>query len=995
MPIDLSNLNSVMTQANAVKTYSPKFFNICLTGAGKKIGLLTEDKNPNQQFMLHRKTYDTNLDCAKATVVNGDTTTNYIPMNPLPHDNMRRTLTPCLHSLWSEFKQYPYPDIQGMKKIGVIADNNGSADVYADTDIHSIIYEETKNKDGSKSSSFQACYQISLFLIGDTSNPICENTVCPNVSMNNDKPTDIRTIPLVMNTKENRSYMMFTCEPCVVLDDIEKHLLKIKGNTIDHQAVVDYKDELNLYDICCKRAEQWNTSIDKLLDGFFAQLATQPFSTVIPTAKKVVKELERYQVPLAMYINIYNALVKNFGHYPQGISEICKENLNLLLTDTLHNLNKNKAVLNSLGKPDPTIPLPTMAHSWSKEQQMAISTTEPLVLVQAGAGTGKSTVINGRMLYMLKCGIDPKDITVLSFTNAAADHISELNSEVHSMTIARMVHEIYSTNFTFIDPTDGQEKCKHELSSIETVRNCLDIYFPKDKLAIDFSEKLYLVKKNEYGALVDLNNFIEKNYDKVVRMLDTIGQTTLELEILICYQMIDKFKEPADVLSKFLIVDEVQDNSIFEFIYLIKYVDKHKESLYIVGDGSQTLYEFRGSDSKALNSLEGSGVFATYQLQINYRSNQEVLDFANIALNNIEANQFAHIQLQANSLKKVTEQTFKNKVHLHYTRLPAISDMKKSIGPHLSMDCKTYMDECLARGEQIAIIAYKREEIRYAEDAIKTLYPNLNPETEMANIIPERIRDSSLFSTFIKRYWKEIKFIPTNDIDVTIAQAIVSRSDDLMWGDKDANRKVLQRIVGQWRQENSAVVREWQRQYAAGVMSKDEFFGLLQKNLVDYEINCNSIRQSILSNANAQRKLQDLSQVKFIFSTIHSVKGLEFDNVIVIHRNENQMQEDDKRMFYVAFTRAKHSEYILSFGLVAKPKIQGDYDIICKTLHERDLEKARKAGKIHTVQDGKKTIEEIDDDFYDAEGNYAVASKPALNPVSNDTNDPKGNDDNK
>ena len=151
MPIDLSNLNSVMTQANAVKTYSPKFFNICLTGAGKKIGLLTEDKNPNQQFMLHRKTYDTNLDCAKATVVNGDTTTNYIPMNPLPHDNMRRTLTPCLHSLWSEFKQYPYPDIQGMKKIGVIADSNGSADVYVDTDIHSIIYEETKNKDGSKS----------------------------------------------------------------------------------------------------------------------------------------------------------------------------------------------------------------------------------------------------------------------------------------------------------------------------------------------------------------------------------------------------------------------------------------------------------------------------------------------------------------------------------------------------------------------------------------------------------------------------------------------------------------------------------------------------------------------------------------------------------------------------------------------------------------------------------------------------------------------------
>ena len=173
-----------------------------------------------------------------------------------------------------------------------------------------------------------------------------------------------------------------------------------------------------------------------------------------------------------------------------------------------------------------------------------------------------------------------------------------------------------------------------------------------------------------------MNNFIEENYDDVIAILDTIHQTSLELEIIICYQKIDTLIEPSSVTSKFLIMDEVQDNSIFEFVYTLKYIDKHKESLFIVGDCSQTLYEFRASNPRALNILEGSGTFTTYQLHVNYRSNQEILDFANIILRNIEANQYANIQLQANSLAQVTEQSFLDKVHFNYHQLNKITQWK-------------------------------------------------------------------------------------------------------------------------------------------------------------------------------------------------------------------------------------------------------------------------------------------------------------------------------
>ena len=162
-------------------------------------------------------------------------------------------------------------------------------------------------------------------------------------------------------------------------------------------------------------------------------------------------------------------------------------------------------------------------------------------------------------------------------TTSTADHIKEKNVNVQSMTIARMIHEIYTNNFT-----------EHELSSLETIINSIDIYYPVQNglgrgVVDDFQHRLIGIVKKDPNAVTETNNFIEEHYDEVIDILNTIHQTALELEIIICYQQIDKLIEPADIASKYLIIDEVQDNSVFEFIYTLKYVDKHKEALFIVG----------------------------------------------------------------------------------------------------------------------------------------------------------------------------------------------------------------------------------------------------------------------------------------------------------------------------------------------------------------------------------------------------------------------------
>ena len=255
---------------------------------------------------------------------------------------------------------------------------------------------------------------------------------------------------------------------------------------------------------------------------------------------------------------------------PQTASRLVKQNMNLLMNDTLNDLSGKRDQLERAPETIKTVPV---QRQLSPQQLAAVCSTEPLILTQAGAGAGKSTVILARIQQLGLCGVNPNDITVLSFTNAAADNIVRKNPDVRSMTIARMIHDLYMTYFS-----------THELSSVETIANSLCIYMPKDPFAFQFAERLRRLEgRNSEGAHTSLNNFIEAHLEQVITALDLIKQTSLELEIILAYQMIDRMPLPAGLNIRHLIIDEVQDNSVFEFIYLLRLVNKLGCSLFIVG----------------------------------------------------------------------------------------------------------------------------------------------------------------------------------------------------------------------------------------------------------------------------------------------------------------------------------------------------------------------------------------------------------------------------
>lgn len=913
MPIKLNDIKS-----NNIKTpiYTAKFFDEDLTGTGGARGVLCADNNPcniNHKPVLST----TNITCKKKSYTNGDTQIKQYPLYVLNTD------------AWYSITSVPVPDI---KTLTLVAEQ-GSKKVYVDMVINSIITEkriDATNKVTSK--TFSACYQMFVYVMDDS---ISVPTNCHLRSSRhyNQKTSDIvneffNACPICCNNNTTANiyndYLaaeFYTVDPCADLKEITD-TLAANGASIQTANVVNFFANYSVYDAVIKRSEEWQTAIDTTLQLLVSNCVNKnstTFSSQVNYNRIIaatLRHIESYKIPLDIYKKIYNLLKTNFN--ADELTAFCKHNLNLLLADTLNHLNANKAILNHI----PAAAATGLASPYySSEQRVAIESKEPLILVQAGAGTGKSTVILGRIDYMCKAGINPSDITVISFTNAAADNITEKNPHVHSMTISKMIHLIYSKNYP-----------QHELSSIDTIINSLEIYF-KHTDAVPARFRHYLVELRKNNSFTDLNNFVEENFDEVIKILDTIGQTSLELESIIAYHKIDTFIEPPEVQSKFLIIDEVQDNSIFDFIYTLKYVDKHNESLFIVGDCSQTLYEFRASNPRTLNILEASGVFAAYQLQINYRSNQEILDFANIALKDIEANQYANIQLQANSLATVTEASFKDAVQLTYKRLPKISEFNEALGPTLSSSCFSYIRSKLAAGEQVAFLAYTRQTVSRIEDSLRTLFPNHT----CVSLVPKKIYNSTVFSEYIKKYWNTVQFmLPCNNIINCIAQDIYNK---LCYIVRDADRSLgfVQTMVMEWGRQSDALLQSYHNKYRVGAITMNEFLDEVRKNMLDYEIKHNAIKQSLLSAQNqAAKNNTNIQTANFIVSTIHSAKGREFDNVIIIHRNSNSMSEEDKRMYYVAFTRAKKSEYILSFDTVKGCKIENDYETICAMLHAKD-----------------------------------------------------------
>ena len=908
--VDLNNATDKDAVAAYAVAVTPKFFSSELTGSGKSTGLLNANYKAIDRLGAPMASYGP-LNAKRRISQNGVTTT-VIPVSPLP--------TNLLRNVDYSFS-LPVPHSSQCFEITTRAKGPSQSPMFTkDTrllfDMHpqaAVIVEDGSGDKLVRNLVVQ--YRMELFILDGAKATPSERVARVRGNYFPDEAVflDWSNSPVKdALTTVNETLDRYGFE----VANADEFTVWLNGYSV-HNAFVQAAEAWSSDDI----AHVYTTYLDDFVTAVHANAQTTEHLNNIATA---LRYLENYNVSLSAYRLIHQKLEALF---PQDIAEVMsKQNLNLLINHTLNHLEliKNQLV---------TPPVPATAASipgMSLQQIAAATTHEPLVLTQAGAGTGKSTTIMKRIDYLTACGVNSQDVTVLSFTNAAADNITARNPNVGSMTIARMIHDIYSLNH----PT-------HALSNLDTVRNSLEIFFPGDPAAQTLHNLLWKVTKNETHAFTDLNSYIERHFDDVMRLLDGIGQTTLELEIVICYQRIETMVEPAHVQCKYLIIDEVQDNSIFEFIYLLKYVSKHMSSLFIVGDASQTLFEFRAANPRALNTLESSGVFATFMLTTNYRSNQEILDFANVALGKLETN-LSGMQLQANSLASPSAASFQDKVAVTHRLTRSQKEFRENLpGILLTTVLPEYVDAKLAAGEQVAFLARSRAEVMIMQEALATAYPN----KMIANLTSDKTFTSDVISRYIKRYWDEVLQVPPSKAAFVVCQGILDNMNSLVSNPSKADA-VIRRTVSNWWTENNTVVTAWVTQHQAGALSTQDFFAQLRTNLLDFEISKNSIATRLKSQRNAERKQANLAARPDMFvSTIHGAKGLEFDHVVVLYHDENDMSQEMRRLFYVAFTRAMKSEFILAHGKLKNPAIMADYATHVARLEERDkAELARQLG---------------------------------------------------
>ena len=281
--------------------------------------------------------------------------------------------------------------------------------------------------------------------------------------------------------------------------------------------------------------------------------------------------------------------------------------------------------------------LETLKNELNPEQYRAVTTVNGAILIIAGAGSGKTRVITFRIAHMLDLGIPQSQILALTFTNKAAkemaDRVKELTqrklqnltvSTFHAFGVKVLRADIeklgYRENFSIYDETDRTALIKECGRELKFSPDALDIY----KISQIFSN----IKTGRKNWQTE-NDMYRQLYDCYQEGLELYNAVDFDDLIVLPIKL---FRENPDVLAhykerfKYIMVDEFQDTSHqqYELMHLLA-----DENVAVVGDDDQSIYSWRGADYQNIINFEKDFKVTEIRLEQNYRSTGTILDAAN------------------------------------------------------------------------------------------------------------------------------------------------------------------------------------------------------------------------------------------------------------------------------------------------------------------------------------------------------------------------------
>lgn len=293
------------------------------------------------------------------------------------------------------------------------------------------------------------------------------------------------------------------------------------------------------------------------------------------------------------------------------------------------------------------------------KQKQAIVYFDGPLLILAGAGSGKTTVIVNKIAWLLQnsnlenpffLNIKPWQILAITFTNKAANEMCERLKQIlgdeansinagtfHSQCVKILVKHItnlgYSNNFVIYDTQDCQRLMKKEI--FENLKINTKIFQPKNVLYEISKAKNNFLTPEEYGVKFSDDYYkteIAKIYSSYQKNLKAANALDFDDIIFLTVKLLKQNSEILNLYQnkfKYILVDEYQDTNHVQF-ELIKLLTAQNSNLCVVGDDDQSIYRFRGAAIENILNFENRlKNVKVIRLEQNYRSTQTILSAAN------------------------------------------------------------------------------------------------------------------------------------------------------------------------------------------------------------------------------------------------------------------------------------------------------------------------------------------------------------------------------
>ena len=603
-------------------------------------------------------------------------------------------------------------------------------------------------------------------------------------------------------------------------------------------------------------------------------------------------------------------------------------------------------------------------------QKQAILHTEGPLLILAGAGSGKTRVLTHRTAYLIdEMRVNPYHILAITFTNKAAGEMRERIDDIvgfgsesiwvstfHSTCVRILRRYIdrlgYDTNFTIYDADDQkslmkdickrleidtkQFKEKMFLSVISSAKDeLIDPIEFENRAAGDFTKRKQAMVYKEYQQALKANNALD--FDDLI--FKTVELFKLDKEVLSSYQ--ERFK--------YIMVDEYQDTNTAQFELIRLLASKYK-NLCVVGDDDQSIYKFRGANIYNILNFEKHFPDAkVIKLEQIYRSTQNSLDAANSVIANNVGRKDKKLWTENGEGEKITfEQLDSGYEEADYVA----RDISRKIrqGEARYKDCavlyrtnaqsRLFEEKFITSNIPYKIVGgvnfYARKEIKDLLAYLKTI-DNGRDDLAVKRII--NVPKRGIGATSINRV---SNYAMDNDIDfysalrrvadipgvgraeskirpfVLFIQGLKAKSEIL------SVSQLLEEII-----EQTGYVDELRAEGTDEAEARIENINELISKTVAYEESTDEPSLSgFLEEVALVADIDDVDSESdyVVLMTLHSAKGLEFDNVYLAGMEDGLFPsymsitsdnaaaeiEEERRLAYVGITRAKKNLTITS-----------------------------------------------------------------------------------